>query len=341
MDAAMQRHIWAGIGIAALAAIPFLGLGSYHLHIIITILIWGFVYTAWSIMGRFGMVSLGHGAFAGIGAYVVTLLWNNFGLTPWLGIPIAMALAVLLAAIIGYPCFRFRIVGHYFALVTLALGEVVRLTIVGLRDQTGGSLGLTVKAVPGGTSLPALQFGNRETFFYVALGVWLFGLWVWRMVDRSMLRYALEATSEDEDAAASIGINVTRAKMAITMLSAALTALGGVLYAQYQLYINPETISGLFISLQIVFAVIAGGLFVQLGPSVGAVITLLLAEVLRVTVGHDVHGLDGTIYGLLLVLFIIYMPRGVLGFTLAKWEEWRHGRTGKSADALKPIGKTP
>jgi branched-chain amino acid transport system permease protein len=298
----MQQHIWAAIGIAALAAIPFLGLGNYHLHILITILIWGFIYTAWSIMGRFGMVSLGHGAFAGIGAYVVTLLWNNFAL-----------------------------VGHYFALVTLALGEVIRLTIVGLRDYTGGSLGITVQAVPGGTSLTALQFGNRETFFYVALGVWLFGLWVWRLVDRSMLRYALEATSEDEDAAASIGVNVTRAKLTITMLSAALTALGGVLYAQYQLYINPETISGLFISLQIVFAVIAGGLFVQLGPTVGAVITLLLAEVLRVTLGHDVHGLDGTIYGLLLVLFIIYMPRGVLGYVLMKWQQWREGRADTAA----------
>lgn len=324
----MQKHILPVIGIAILATIPMMGLGNYHLHLLINILIWGFVYTSWSIMGRFGMVSLGHGAFLGVGAYVVTLLWNDFGLTPWLGIPIALLVAVALAVVIGYPCFRFRIVGHYFALVTLALGEVVRLTIVALRDQTGGSLGMTVTGVPGGTSFSALQFGDRETFFYMALLVWLFGLWVWRLVDRSMLRYALEAASEEEDASASVGVNVTRAKLLITTLSAAMTALGGVLYAQYQLYINPETVSGLFISLQIVFAVIAGGLFVQLGPTVGAVITLLLAETLRVTVGHDVHGLDGTIYGLLLVLFIIYMPNGISGFVVAKWEKWRSGRGG-------------
>jgi len=225
----MDNRILGGIGIVALASIPLLGLGNYHLHLLITVLIWGFVYTSWSIMGRFGMVSLGHGAFLGVGAYITTMLWNSMGLSPWLGIPIAMLVSMAMALLVGYPCFRFRIVGHYFALVTLALGEVVRLTIVGLRDQTGGSLGMTVTGVPQGTSFLALQFNDRATFFYVALLVWLAGLALWRIVDRSMLRYALEASSEDEDAAASVGINVTRAKLVILMLSAAMTTLGGAL----------------------------------------------------------------------------------------------------------------
>jgi branched-chain amino acid transport system permease protein len=103
-----------------------------------------------------------------------------------------------------------------------------------------------------------------------------------------------------------------------------MTAMGGALYGQYQVYINPETVSGIAISLQIVFAVIAGGMFVQLGPTVGAFFTLLLAESLRVTAGHEVHGLDGTIYGLLLVVFIIYMPKGILGKLL----ELRDRRAG-------------
>ena len=110
---------------------------------LITILLWAFVYTGWSVMGRFGLVSLGHGAFLGIGAYGVTMLWNHFGLSPWLGIPAALALAAAVAVVIGYPCFRFRITGHYFALVTLALSQVVLLLIVALRDWTGGSLGVT------------------------------------------------------------------------------------------------------------------------------------------------------------------------------------------------------
>lgn len=329
----MDKRILAVVGIAALAAVPQLGLGNYHLHLLITVLIWGFVYTSWAVMGRFGMVSLGHGAFLGVGAYVVTMLWNSYGLSPWLGVPAAVVMSMAMAVLVGYPCFRFRIVGHYFALVTLALGEVVRLTIVGLRDQTGGSLGMTVTAVPEGTSVLALQFGERTTFFYVALLVWLFGLWVWRLVDRSMLRYALEASSEDEDAAASVGVNVTRAKLAITMLSAAMTTLGGALYAQYQMYINPETVSGIGISLQIVFAVIAGGLFTQLGPTVGAMFTLLLAETLRVSFGHDIHGLDGTVYGLLLVLFIIYMPKGITGSLATLLTRGQPGRTAPAAGA--------
>ncbi len=305
---------------AAVGLLPVLApIGDYHLHLVILMLIWGFVYTAWSVMGRFGLVSLGHGAFMGIGAYGVTLLWNELGLSPWLGAPIAVAAAALFALLIGWPCFRFRITGHYFALVTLAATEIVRLVIVALRDLTGGSLGLTPKTAlaEGPVALAALQFAAKEVWLYIALLVWLLGVLVWRAVDRSMLRYALEAAGQDEDAAASIGVDVTRAKLAVTLLSAVLTAVGGVVYAQYQLYVAPETVSGIAISLQIVFAVIAGGMFVQLGPTVGAVFTLALTEALRVAIGHTIPSLDGLIYGLLLVLFIVYMPKGILGQALA------------------------
>ena len=309
----MNRATW--IALAVFALVPLMGVGNYYLHLAITVMLWSFVYTSWSVMGRFGLVSFGHGAFMGIGAYVTTMLWNHYGVTPWIGIPAAVVLSVVLAVLIGYPCFRFRITGHYFALVTLALTEVVRLVIVALRDFTGGSLGVTPNSALTGQSysLYAIQFANKEVFFYIALVSWLFALYVWRRVDRSMMRYAMEAISQEEDASASVGINVTRTKLLITMLSAALTAVGGALYGQYQQYINPDTVSGIGISLQIVFAVIAGGMFVQLGPTVGAIFTLMLAEGLRVAVGNEVHGLDSTIYGLMLVLFIIFMPSGILG----------------------------
>jgi len=228
--------------------------------------------------------------------------------------------------LIGYPCFRFKIVGHSFALVTLALAEVVRLVIVALREQTGGSLGLTPN--PGLAqgeigSLWAFQFSDRRIWFYLALIAWLFALWVWRRVDQSMERDALQAIAEDEDAAASVGIHVTRTKLRITLLSAAMTTFGGVLYAQYQLYVNPETVSGIGISLQMVFGVIAGGLFVLLGPTFGAVFLLALQESLRVLIGNQVHGLDLLIYGGLLVFFIIRMPRGILGTWLERIKDGR------------------
>lgn len=313
----MKRNLpW--VALAALALVPFAGLGNYPLHMLIQVLLWGFIYTSWSIMGRLGMVSFGHGAFLGIGAYVVVMAWNKFGLTPWIGLPMALVLTVIVAFAIGYPCFRFKIVGHYFALVTLALSEIARQLIVALRDYTGGSLGVTPKTAltESSYSLVAVQFANKLVWFYIVLAVWLAGLWVWKKVDRSMARLALEAISQEEDAAASIGVNVTKLKMGVMLISALMTCVGGVIYAQYQAYVNPDSVSGIGISLQMVFGAIAGGMYVRLGPTVGAAFTLLLAESLRLMLGNTLHALDSTIYGLMLVLFIIFMPKGIVGGVL-------------------------
>jgi len=301
-------------------------IGNYPLHLMILVLLWGYIYTSWSLMGRLGMVSFGHGAFMGVGAYTVVMLWNHFGVSPWIGAPVALALTAVVALVIAYPCFRFRIVGHYFALVTLALSEVTRLVFVALRDQTGGSLGATPNgALTEGTSVAigALQFSSKWLWLAIVFAFWLAGLWIWRAVDRGMGRLALQAISEDEEAAASIGIHVTRAKLQVTLVSALMTCAGGILYAQYQLYVNPDTVSGIAISLQMVFGVIAGGMFVMLGPTVGAAFTLLLAEGLRLAFGNRYPALDTTIYGVMLVLFIIFMPKGILGAALDGWRRWR------------------
>ena len=138
-----MRRFLPWIGGAALVALPFVYRSPYPLHIMIIILIWSFAYTSWSMMGRFGLVSLGHGGFMGVGAYVTALLWNHLGISPWIGIPIALVCAGALALVVAYPCFRFRITGHYFALVTLALSGIVLQVITATRDYTGGSLGYT------------------------------------------------------------------------------------------------------------------------------------------------------------------------------------------------------
>jgi branched-chain amino acid transport system permease protein len=298
------------IGAAILIALPAVT-PAYFLHLLIQILIWAFIYTAWSLMGRFGFVSFGHGAFLGLGAYIPALLWTFWGLTPWLGIPVAVAAAVLLAVIVGYPCFARRVVGHYFALVTLALSQVVLLSLVAAREITGGSLGFTQTTV--GHSWYALQFPEKGYFYFIALLLWLVGLLIWQRIDRGIGREALEAIGEDEDAAAAVGIDVMREKMRVTIISAALTALGGAIYGQYVMYLNPETVSGITVSLQIVFAAIAGGVYSMFGPSVGALLTLALTEGLRVWFGTDYIGAANTIYGILLVLCIIFMPQGVVG----------------------------
>ena len=299
--------------VAVLPFVPMGGLQSYVIHVIVQIFIWSFIGTAWALMGRFGLVSLGHGAFLGVGAYTSTLLWNGYGVSPWLGALASVALVSLLALIVAYPCSRFRVIGHYFALTTLAVGEVVRLLIIAERDWTGGSLGLTVAAPESPSSLVAIQFADRRVFYYGMLLLWLAGLWVWHRVDRSMARSAMEAIGEDETAAASVGIHVTRFKVGMTVLSAALTALGGVAYAQYIAYVNPETLAGIGVSLRIVFAVVLGGMYSLLGPTVGTALTIALSEYLRVFFGVRLIGMAETIYGLLLVLFIIFLPAGIYG----------------------------
>jgi branched-chain amino acid transport system permease protein len=302
------------LALVALAPfVPMGGMRQYVLHVVIQIFIWSFIGGAWSLMGRFGLVSLGHGAFLGLGAYTTTLLWNFFGLTPWLGALVAVALTIALAALVAYPCSRFRILGHYFGLVTLAVGEVVRLLIIAERDWTGGSLGLTLKPAGSDTSLVAIQFADKRFFYYGGLVLWLAGLWVWSRLDRSMARAAMEAIGEDETAAASVGIRVTRFKLGVTMLSAVLTAVGGVAYAQYISYVNPDTLSGIGVSLRIVFAVVLGGMYSLLGPTVGTALTIALSEYLRVVFGLKLIGMAETIYGLLLMLFIIFLPSGIYG----------------------------
>jgi branched-chain amino acid transport system permease protein len=185
--------------------------------------------------------------------------------------------------------------------------------IIAERDWTGGSLGLTLRAAASDTSLAAIQFADKRVFYYGALVVWLLGLWTWARLDRSMARAAMEAIGEDETAAASVGIHVTRFKLGITMLSAVLTAVGGILYAQYITYVNPETLAGIGVSLRIVFAVVLGGMYSLLGPTVGTALTIALSEYLRVVFGLKFIGMAETIYGLLLVLFIIFLPSGIYG----------------------------
>jgi branched-chain amino acid transport system permease protein len=175
---------------------------------------------------------------------------------------------------------------------------------------TGGSLGMTLNIVH---SWKALQFATKTPYYGVALVVWFVTLVVWRWIDTGIGRVALQAISEDEIAAASSGIDTTREKLRVTMISAALTALGGGLLTQYIQYVNPDSVSGVAVSLQITFAAIAGGMHSLLGPTVGALLTISLTEGLRVLFGTHFIGAANTIYGILLILFIIFMPSGIVG----------------------------
>ncbi|MFH2120386.1 MAG: branched-chain amino acid ABC transporter permease [Pseudomonadota bacterium] len=301
---------WQTLVLLILVVLPFVVTSSYLTHIMTLILLWSFVATAWAYMARFGMVSLGHGVFLGIGAYIPTMMFNYWGLTPWIGVFIGLAVAMAVAAILGYSCFRFGLLGDYFALVTLAVAEVSALTIMALRAITGGGLGYTLRSTG---RLADMQFADKRSFYFIALILLLGAVYIWRRIDRSPIRLALTAIEESEIAAASLGVSVIRYKMMITLLSAALTALGGTLYAQYVTYINPDTIAGVGVSLSICFKAILGGMFTVLGPFVGSAIIVLLEEYIRISFGTSFLGLSQIIFGISLLLMIIFMPKGIMG----------------------------
>ena len=293
-----------------LVILPFVISSSYLTHIVTLILLWSFVATAWAYMARFGMVSLGHGVFLGIGAYLPTLMFNYWGVTPWIGIFVGLAAAIAIAAILGYTCFRFGLLGDYFALVTLAVAEVSALAIMALREITGGSLGYTLRSTG---RLADMQFSDKRVFYFMALILLIGAVYIWRRIDKSPVRLALTAIEESEIAAASLGISVIRYKMMITLLSAALTALGGSLYAQYVTYVSPDTIAGVGVSLSVCFKAILGGMFAVLGPFVGSAIIVSLEEYIRISLGTSFLGLSQIIFGIALLLMIIFMPKGIMG----------------------------
>jgi branched-chain amino acid transport system permease protein len=296
----------------ALAVVfPFLVPSPYILHIVILIFIWSFISTAWSYMGRFGLISLGHGAFLGLGAYTSALLFNNAGVSPWIGMILGGLCAVILAVIIGYACFRFGVIGDYFALLTLALGEIVALLLVALREHTGGSLGFTIRHV--GDSFWAMQFQEKIYFYYLTMAFLMLALLVWKLIDRSKMQKALRAIGEDEIAASTLGVRIIRYKLSVTVISAFFTAIGGTLYAQYVTYLNPHTLSGIIPSLDIAFKAILGGMFNLWGPTVGTAMIVALDEYIRVTYGTRFVGISTMAYGIALVILIIFLPKGIYG----------------------------
>lgn len=315
-----SKIVTAGV-LLIIALAPLLATSEYMVHIGTLILLWAFVSTAWAYMARFGLVSLGHGVFLGIGAYIPVMLFNYYGVSPWLGMLAGVGAAVLVAAILGYACFRFGLIGDYFALVTLAMAEVVSLAIVACREVTGGSLGCTLKASVGWASF---QFDDKRYFYYIIFAFLLLALYIWRLIDKSRMRLALTAIEESELAASSMGVSIIRFKMGITLLSAGLTAMGGVLYAQYITYINPGTISGVGVSLSTCFKAILGGMFNIFGPLAGSAIMVSLEEYFRISFDTGFLGVSEIIFGVVLLVMIIFLPKGIVG-SVSEWLNKRFG----------------
>ncbi len=306
MTAPGVRSILGLLGVMAL--LPAVVSDEYYLDVLVQIYMWGAAATAWNILGGYaGQFSLGHAAFFGIGAYTSSLLFLTFGLTPWAGMLAGGALAASFALVIGYLSIRLR--GPFFTLSTIAMAEVLQIGATHWRTLTGGSEGLSL---PFAASLADFTFDSKRTYAFVAFGFLVLALGVSRLIERSRVGYYLVAIREEEDAARAVGVPVLRMKLLATVASAFLTALVGTYYAQYVLWIEPAHTFSLDLSIQLALMVIIGGLGTLAGPLIGAVLMIPLNMFLRAWLGAAVSGLYLVIYGVVLVLVVLFAPQGLV-----------------------------
>jgi branched-chain amino acid transport system permease protein len=299
----------AVLGLLVLAY-PLLLPGPFPLHVMIVTLLYATLGVAWNIMGGFaGMFSFGQAAFFGIGAYASSWLFVTHGVSPWLGLLVGGVLAALTAAAIGFPCSNLR--GHYFAIASIAFAEIVRIHFNNWK-LVGAAEGLTIPMVKEG--LLTFQFHHgKAPYYYVALAFLLVALAVSWWVASSRMGFYFRAIKESHELAMVLGISFVRYRLAAIMISAFLSAAAGTLYAQYILYLDPESVLILPISVQVVLVSMLGGAGSVVGPVIGAAILVPLSEITRVKLGHKGTGVDMMIYGALITLISVYQPKGVWG----------------------------
>jgi branched-chain amino acid transport system permease protein len=288
--------------LALLLVVPFLGFSTYLMHILILGLMWSVIGMAWNILGGYtGQVSFGHAAFFGVGAYTSGILYQHLGISAWWGMPISIVVVTALSLIIGYICLRLR--GAYFALATLALGEICRVTAENLVDFTRGNLGIMIQE---------RTWVDKTWYYYIILAIAAGTFFLIIKVIKSKLGYYFVAIREDQDAAESLGINTTFYKTISLCLSGVLTGSAGVFYMNYMGYIDPSIVFPLYdISILTVMVVMVGGAATYWGPIIGAVIMVFLAEIIRslpyIGAAHQ------TIFGIILICIIIFLPNGIVG----------------------------
>jgi len=293
--------------VVLLAAVPLLTTANTVLNFFVGALIIALAAQGWNILGGLGgQLSFGHAAFYGTGAYVSALLQLRYGVNAWAAAAAGIAAGAAVGAAIGAMVFRAGLRGSYFALVTLAFAEVLRI-LANAADFTGGASGLLVRL----DARPLnFQFASRASFFYVALACVAAVLALTAAITRARFGARLAAVRENEEAARALGIDVFAVKLRAMTLSAAITAAAGVLYLQYYLYIDAGLAYGTGVSVASLLAPVVGGVGTVLGPVIGAIALEGLGELTRLVAG-PVPGIDQVLFGLLLVAAIAFMPGGL------------------------------
>jgi branched-chain amino acid transport system permease protein len=312
---------------AAAAVLPLVMSNPTHLNLAILVLMAAQLGVAWNILGGYaGQVSLGHAAFYGLGAYTSTMLLLNVGINPWLGMLLGGVTAALLSLAFGWSCFRLK--GHYFAMATIAVAELVQITFTNW-DYAGSAVGLTIPMAQRGWA--AMVFADKAPYYWLALGLLLLTLLANWAVERSHIGYYLRAIKDEPDAARSIGINITRYKQIALGISAFFTALGGSLYAQKELYIDPNSVLSTALSIKMALVAILGGVGTLFGPVVGSLVLTSIEELTRTFFGGGGRGTDTIIYAALIIVIAVFYPSGLIGW-------FRERRQRRLAQRAQPAG---
>ncbi len=312
----------AGLGIALVLPIF---VDASHLNLAILVLMAAQLGVSWNIVGGYaGQVSLGHAAFFGLGAYTSTLLLVKFGVNPWIGMACGGAVAAALSVAFGWSCFRLK--GHYFAMATIAVAELVQIFFTEW-DYGGAAVGLYVPMDRTGWAW--LNFATKQPYYWLALALLLVTLGVNAWIERSWLGYYFRAIKDEPDAARSIGINIARYKQVALGVSAFFTALGGSLYAQKELYIDPNSVLSTSLSIKMALVSILGGVGTLFGPVIGAVVLTSIEEFTRIAFGGSGRGTDIIIYASLIIGVAVFYPTGIVGW----WHNLRARRRKPAAAA--------
>ena len=303
--AEINRHRWAILGVAIVVVILSLVLKSAYYELVLTqVLLWAVLSLAWNVLsGYSGYFSFGHAVFWGLGAYTVALGMIYLNLTPWLTIPLSAVVGSCAGALIGYPTFRLR--GHYFALAMLAYPLAILYVFQWLGYQ---ELTLPMKRE---SAWVFMQFDNPRVYVVLALGLLVGTLLISLKVENSRFGMALLAIKQNEPAAEAAGIDTWRWKMLALMLSGALGATAGGLYAVVLLVLTPETVFGMLVSAQALILALFGGVGSIWGPLIGAAVLVPLAEGLNAKLGNVLPGIQGVVYGIAIILIILCAPEGV------------------------------
>ncbi len=289
--------------------LPWLVESEFVINFAIMLLFSAFLGQAWNVLGGYGgQLSFGHAAFFGTGAYAAAVLQTMFAINPWVGFVLAGLAGAGMGLVVGFLSFRFGLKGAYFALVTLAFAEILRI-LANTAEFTGAGVGILIPLDQGAANL---QFADKTGFYLLALALVALGLFVTAHLESSRFGARLMAVRENEDAARASGVNVFEIKLRAIVLSGSLAGLAGAFYTQYFLYLDPTIAYGPTVSIEAILVPIIGGTGTLFGPLLGSSALHAISEITQ-HVAADAPGLNLIVYGVLLVLMVLFLPNGLWG----------------------------